>query len=163
MAANLQDKMSNSSKSEDEHTKDTVMDKEKEDSATLDERLSHTSSAKNEQVKASCAQKIVSARGRNIERMMYPYVNLKACLTTFYLPWLLWLSLNFWATRKKIQKNKIYASGQKTRQSNSIERSREKNSPQHLRSKPSYKKVDPDEDEGEDKIVQMMDELEFDD
>ncbi|KAI8454366.1 hypothetical protein BY996DRAFT_6413950 [Phakopsora pachyrhizi] len=124
MAANLQDKMSNSSKSEDEHTKDTVMDKEKEDSATLDERMSHTSSAKNEQVKASCARKIVSARGRNIERMMYPYVNLK---------------------------------------SNSIERSREKNSPQHLRSKPSYKKVDPDEDEGEDKIVQMMDELEFDD
>ncbi|KAI8442973.1 hypothetical protein BY996DRAFT_6428433 [Phakopsora pachyrhizi] len=120
MAANLQDKMSNSSKSEDEHTKDTVMDKEKEDSATLDERMSHTSSAKNEQVKASCARKIVSARGRNIERMMYPY-------------------------------------------SNSIERSREKNFPQHLRSKPSYKKVDPDEDEGEDKIVQMMDELEFDD
>ncbi|KAI8443677.1 hypothetical protein BY996DRAFT_6534535 [Phakopsora pachyrhizi] len=94
--------MSNSSKSEDEHTKDTVMDKEKEDSATLDERMSHTSSAKNEQ---------------------------------------------------KYRKD----------DSNSIERSREKNSPQHLRSKPSYKKVDPDEDEGEDKIVQMMDELEFDD
>ncbi|KAI8449223.1 hypothetical protein BY996DRAFT_4643816 [Phakopsora pachyrhizi] len=104
MAANLQDKMSNSSKSEDEHTKDTVMDKEKEDSATLDERISHTSSEKNEQVKASCAQKIVSARARNIERMMYPYVNLKACLTTFYLPWLLWLSLNFWQQEKRYKK-----------------------------------------------------------
>ncbi|KAI8455437.1 hypothetical protein BY996DRAFT_6413149 [Phakopsora pachyrhizi] len=142
MAANLQDKMSNSSKSEVEHTKDTVMDKEKEDSATLDERMSHTSSAKNEQVKASCAQKIVSARGRNIERMMYPYVNLKACLTTFYLPWLLWLSLNFWQQEKRYKKIRFTLVAKKL---------------------PSYKKVDPDEDEGEDKIVQMMDELEFDD
>ncbi|CAH7683517.1 hypothetical protein PPACK8108_LOCUS17094 [Phakopsora pachyrhizi] len=150
MAANLQDKMSNSSKSEDEHTKDTVMDKEKED--TLDERMSHTSSAENEQVKASCAQKIDDVSLCQSESVSN---NILSSLAPLAKP-------KFLATRKKIQKNKNYASGQKTCQSNSIERSREKNSPQHLRSKPSYKKVDPDEDEGEDKIVQMMDELEFD-
>ncbi|CAH7667206.1 hypothetical protein PPACK8108_LOCUS1602 [Phakopsora pachyrhizi] len=141
MAANLQDKVSNSSKSEDEHTKDTVMDKEKEDSATLDERITWEKYRKDDV--SLCQSESVS---NNILSSLAPLAKPK-----------------FLATRKKIQKNKIYASGQKTCQSNSIERSREKNSPQHLRSKPSYKKVDPDEDEGEDKIVQMMDELEFDD
>ncbi|KAI8445935.1 hypothetical protein BY996DRAFT_8399956 [Phakopsora pachyrhizi] len=111
------DKMSNSSKSEDKHTKDTVMDKEKEDSATLDERISHTSSAKNEQVKAS------------------PYI---------------------FGNKKKIQKNKIYANGQKNLSVKLYQAFKRKELPTAFEIKAQLQKA-------EDEIVQMMDELEFDD
>ncbi|KAI8456835.1 hypothetical protein BY996DRAFT_4579094 [Phakopsora pachyrhizi] len=128
MAANLEDKRSISSKSEDEHTEDTVVDEDSEDNATSDERISNNSSAKDKQVKASRAQEnCISTCEKNrkddsaLSQSESVASNILASLAPLAKP-------KFLATRKEIQKNKIYANGQKTRQLTFNERPREKNS-----------------------------------
>ncbi|CAH7690580.1 hypothetical protein PPACK8108_LOCUS25970, partial [Phakopsora pachyrhizi] len=135
------DKRSISSKSEDEHTEDTVVDEDSEDNATSDERISNNSSAKDKQVKASRAQEnCISTCEKNrkddsaLSQSESVASNILASLAPLAKP-------KFLATRKEIQKIRFTLMAKKL-------------------IKPSYKKVDPDEDEAEDEIVQMMDELE---